>query len=298
VAFSSSQFPTIVLSHVPFFRSGTTSCGPMRERGSAIPLSAGYQYQNVLTPMISQDIVKHLIPEEVTMIYSGDDHDYCEIQHNEFTGRVREITVKSASWAMGIRRPGVQLVSLWNPVDLPTAVAGDAVSTPRDTVQNHLCLLPDQLGIFLRYGQLLGVTLVVLVVQATMRHPHAGHVSDRHSRHDKSEPLLPIARDHHRDSNTSQTSSLHNNPDQTLSTRKVGGYGHVPASSRTPSPSKADDADDDADADWATAKNVTSRASSSKRANRPAGRLASFVASVGHVAWPVLLFYLWMVWRG
>ncbi len=271
----------------------------MRERGTAIPLQAGYQYQNVLTPLISQDIVKHLTPEEVTMIYSGDDHDYCEMQHNEFTGRIKEITVKSASWAMGVRRPGVQLASLWNPVDQQKVFSD--LSTPRDTVQNHLCLLPDQLGIFIRYGQLLGLTLVVLVVRAIRHRPAAA--ADKE--HDKSEPLLPVARDHRHDSNTSQTSSLHNKHDQYLSTRKTGGYGYgygnVPASSRTSSPSTGDrwgagagEDDQDDDDDWAM---PTTRASP-KRPKRPAGRLAYFGASVWHVAWPVLLFYLWLIWRG
>jgi ethanolamine phosphate phosphodiesterase len=162
----SSQFPTIILSHVPLFRPADTPCGPKREGNPSISLSAGYQYQNVLTPLISQDIIKHLVPEEVAMIYSGDDHDYCEIEHNEFTGRIKEITVKSLSWAMGIRQPGVQLLSLWNPVDLDQLSSNPDLAAPKDTIQNHLCLLPEQVTIFVWYVQVLVVSLFLLGVSA------------------------------------------------------------------------------------------------------------------------------------
>ncbi|RMZ79490.1 hypothetical protein DV738_g3396, partial [Chaetothyriales sp. CBS 135597] len=180
----SALFPTILLSHVPFFRAQDTPCGPLREGSPSIRIAGGYQYQNVLTPFVSADIIKHLSATEVVQIYSGDDHDYCEIEHSEFTGRIREITVKSISWAMGVRRPGVQLVSLWNPIDpakltRPAAAANteDPPPTPRDTLQNHLCLFPDQLAIFIRYGQILALTVLILAVAAVRYNPAASTVA-------------------------------------------------------------------------------------------------------------------------
>lgn len=245
--------------------------------------------------MVSQDIVKHLTAEEITMIYSGDDHDYCEIEHNEFTGRIREITVKSMSWAMGIRIPGVQLVSLWNPVDVGKAMSGASLSTPRDTVQNHLCLLPDQLGIFIRYAQVLALTLVALIVQ-TIRH-NPGATPD--SPHEKSEPLLPLSREH-RESHTSQTSSIQN-ADQHLSTRKTGGYGHIPASSRTSSPSNpAYDGHERGHDPWAGDDHGAPRHSTvrmASRTGRAAGRWVYFVTSAVQVVGPVLLVYAWLIWK-
>jgi hypothetical protein len=92
-----SMFPTVLLTHVPLYRPSGTDCGPNRERGRAIAIAAGYQYQNVLQPSISKDIITKLGAEDITQVYSGDDHDYCEIEHSEFTGRMREITVKSMS---------------------------------------------------------------------------------------------------------------------------------------------------------------------------------------------------------
>jgi hypothetical protein len=104
----------------------------------------------------------------VRYAFSGDDHDYCELTHRGYAsggGGIREITVKSISWAMGVRRPGFVLVSLWNPVDAAgKPLSGDGGKT----VQTKLCLLPDQLGIFFRYAGLFAVTLVLLGARAVL----------------------------------------------------------------------------------------------------------------------------------
>ena len=173
------DLPTIILSHVPFYRQPGTPCGPVRERwppanaGSAFDPDAsdeanairvggfGYQYQNVLNDDLSQDIVSKV--GHVKHIFSGDDHDYCQIVHKDLHSDgqgIPEITVKSTSWAMGVRKPGFLLVSLWNPLTEDGNSMSNAGSFP--SIQTHLCLLPDQLGIFIRYGFLLIVTLLVL----------------------------------------------------------------------------------------------------------------------------------------
>ncbi|KAL4886806.1 hypothetical protein BJY04DRAFT_176590 [Aspergillus karnatakaensis] len=168
-------FPTVLLSHVPLHRDPATPCGPLRERyppsaeglehdeQNALKLSGGYQYQNVLTKTISNDIVSKIGPNLV-QIYSGDDHDYCEITHREFSGSPNEITVKSLSWAMGVRKPGFLLTSLWNPIDPST---GKSIGT-EPTLQNHLCLLPDQLSIFIHYGLILALTLITLIIRSVI----------------------------------------------------------------------------------------------------------------------------------
>ena len=172
--------PSILLTHVPLYRKPGTPCGPLREHyppssssrkgddelsedgPNSIDISSGYQYQNVLTPTISNELFSKLEPNNLVHVYSGDDHDYCEIAHREFSGSPKEITVKSISWAMGVRRPGFLLTSLWNPIDLTTAKS-TTTGVPT-TLQNRLCLLPDQLAIFIRYVQLLFFSLVVLLV--------------------------------------------------------------------------------------------------------------------------------------
>ena len=176
------EMPTVILSHVPFYRQPGTACGPLRERwppaksghsfnpderddANAISVHAGYQYQNVLSEELSQEILQKI--GDVGHIFSGDDHDYCERIHSNLPaqqGGIPEITVKSMSWAMGVRKPGFLLVSLWNPLSTDTTASKFSADTP--TIQTHLCLLPDQLGIFIRYGLLLIVTLITLGARA------------------------------------------------------------------------------------------------------------------------------------
>ncbi|KAI7496591.1 hypothetical protein KC357_g426 [Hortaea werneckii] len=178
---SRPHFPVILLSHIPLFRPRDSECGPLRERGRAIAIQAGYQYQNVITQSLSSIVVNRVSAAgDIAHIFSGDDHDYCDVNHRYNLGTsstglkppggkdgsvlrsIREITVKSFSWAMGVRRPGFLLVSLWNPVDAD----GKTIGTPRPTVQTHLCLLPDQLNIFIDYALLLALTLAILLVRA------------------------------------------------------------------------------------------------------------------------------------
>jgi hypothetical protein len=309
-----SSFPTILLTHVPLFRPRDTDCGPLRERGNAISITAGFQYQNVLTPEISADIVSKLGAGEVAQVYSGDDHDYCEIEHNEFTGRIKEITVKSMSWAMGVRKPGFLAVSLWNPVDLHKMRDTVDNAMPKGTIQNHLCLLPDQLSIFIRYAQLLALTLVVLVMSTVMSRPGKAHSA-------KSEPLLPVSEHIREDSHSSQSSAFSASPEfgeGYLSTRsavrqtarpaspsKMGGYGNIPAISRSSSPVKGgivpppsqkqngkfwlSDVDSD---DWG----MPSRKAQVK--SREVTLFGKLGRNLRDTAIPVLVFYIWILWNG
>lgn len=96
-------------------------------------------------------------------------------------GKVKEITVKSFAWTMGIRRPGFLLVSMWNPTNGGLEAA---VGVP--TVQSQLCLLPDQIGTFVRYAQMLVVSLLLIVGAVVVRRLR-GTAHDE----DNSGPLLP-----------------------------------------------------------------------------------------------------------
>ncbi|EYE90688.1 putative manganese ion homeostasis (Fr) [Aspergillus ruber CBS 135680] len=170
--------PAILLTHVPLYRKAATPCGPYREHyppsssdeelqedeQNSLKIGGGYQYQNVLTQTISNDLVSK-VGSNLVHVYSGDDHDYCEVVHREFSGSPKEITVKSLSWAMGVRRPGFVLTSLWNPIDPAT---GKSLENVSPTLQNHLCLLPDQLSIFIYYGLTLALTLVILLARAVV----------------------------------------------------------------------------------------------------------------------------------
>ncbi|KAL8707443.1 MAG: hypothetical protein Q9220_007531 [cf. Caloplaca sp. 1 TL-2023] len=178
------QMPSILLTHVPLYRPKDTPCGALREHfppstkpsengeyiesdtRNAIRVAYGVQYQNVLTPEISNEIIDKV--GDVEFAFSGDDHDYCDIVHRGYTsprGGIREITVKSFSWAMGVRRPGFLLLSLSNPLD-HTKHQPSETQHPHGTIQTHLCLLPNQLSIFIRYLFFLGTTFIILFIHA------------------------------------------------------------------------------------------------------------------------------------
>jgi hypothetical protein len=200
---SVTEFPTILLSHVPLYRAEGTPCGPLREHWpptpvkkgeeplekddrNAIAVRGGYQYQNVLTREISRDVAEKI--GGIEYAFSGDDHDYCEVVHRGYAsggGGIREITVKSISWAMGVRHPGVVMISMWNPVDEQGNSRKIDSSVP--TLQTHLCLFPDQLGIFIRYALLFGITLFLLGVRAAL--VASGSISSGAQTSDT--PLLP-----------------------------------------------------------------------------------------------------------
>lgn len=199
------ELPTIVLTHVPFYRDPATPCGPLRERyppsapnlahdhPNAIRVAAGYQYQNVLTLDITKMIASKV--GNVGYVFSGDDHDYCETVHHSYASAgagIREITVKSMSWAMGVRKPGFLLVSLWNPIDkngqsLHEIQGGQSPGSA--TVQTHLCLLPDQLSTFIRYGIYAALSVVVLMVNVVRKAKSGGSSSSPTT----GRPVLPIS---------------------------------------------------------------------------------------------------------
>jgi hypothetical protein len=203
-----AQLPTILLTHVPLFRDKGTPCGPFREHWpptlnsngvplevderNAIQIAGGYQYQNVLTRELSKEITEKI--GNVHYTFSGDDHDYCEVVHRGYPSAgsgIREITVKSISWAMGVRKPGFVLLSLWNPID-DEGNSIDRVSGHGNTIQTHLCLLPDQLGIFIRYGFVLVQTLCLLLLRA-------GHLALNPAKSNlagSESPILPVVREH------------------------------------------------------------------------------------------------------
>ncbi|KAF2118314.1 hypothetical protein BDV96DRAFT_569647 [Lophiotrema nucula] len=202
---SVAEFPTILLTHVPLYREEGTPCGPLREHWpptpppkgqteplekddrNAIAVRGGYQYQNVMHRDITKDIAEKI--GDLQYAFSGDDHDYCEVVHRSYPSAgsgIREITVKSISWAMGVRKPGVLMVSMWNPVDNTGKPLATDASAP--TLQTHLCLLPDQLAIFIRYATLFGLTIISLAIRAGLI--TSGRIGTNSTAHS---PILPTA---------------------------------------------------------------------------------------------------------
>ena len=313
-----TDIPSIILTHVPLYRAPGTPCGPLRERyppsttasgeapekdeANAIPIQQGVQYQNVLTHEISKEVVD--LVGDVSHVFSGDDHDYCDIVHRGYTsknGGIREVTVKSISWAMGVRKPGFLLLSLWNPVDEEgKAISQDPMKAP--TIQTHLCLLPDQLSIFIRYGLLLALTLVVLFGRA-IRIAYGL----RSAASNTNGSFLPVSRT--KSSNTKQrdtpshASSSSTSSQNNLAVRPSAGpravtpgsgYGYQP-------PTVEDETEDESSAGIALNKgwkDIT--LDEPLRRKRRKGLLAVYdelASSVSHVALCVMVWYIWLLWH-
>lgn len=127
-------YPRILLTHVPLWRnSKEQTCGKMRESSKLFPIMKGLQYQTVIDQTISQNILTTVKPIH---IFSGDDHDYCHIKHSYTNDgqmdHVDEITVKSCAMNMGISKPAIQLVSLFNDVEKNSG----------DTIRTQICYMP------------------------------------------------------------------------------------------------------------------------------------------------------------
>jgi hypothetical protein len=113
-AYDENESPRILMSHVPLYRfPDQQKCGPLRESKKDFPIMKGLQYQTVIDHQLSQEVLAKVRPK---VAFSGDDHDYCHVQHPYHSHGhdlvADEITVKSCSMNMGVEYPAIQLLSL------------------------------------------------------------------------------------------------------------------------------------------------------------------------------------------
>lgn len=165
-------FPRILLTHVPLYRDkDKLNCGPLRESKKLFPLQKGKQYQTVIDKHISEKVLRIVKP---IMIFSGDDHDYCEIVHEYSSegsiSKAREITVKSASMTGGIQYPAIQLLSLYNPYDLKTDI-----SQQTKTFETKMCFLPPPYKALKIYSFLYLLSIILLALSHMNSTYHACH---------------------------------------------------------------------------------------------------------------------------
>ena len=339
---ASTELPAILLTHVPIYRAEGTPCGPLRERwpparkrdgieeplekdeANAIAVQAGYQYQNVLTPVISSELIEKI--GNVQHVFSGDDHDYCEVVHRGYTskgGGIREITVKSMSWAMGVRKPGFLMLSLWNPID----GTGNPITPPgggKSTLESHLCLLPDQLSIFIRYGQLLALTLIVLIVRGVIIGSRTaatspdlnGQLLPLSKPSDEPEPKLQTFEAQKADSSSGSSSlgspmtQYHNSlavratAGRPRSTSRSGSYGIPIVDAKPVQSSLADEFDRFGNVNMNTYNmkgwddGLIDDRSKRKHRGRFSIMREEIQWGVWRVTWVAVLWYIWLVWSG
>ncbi|ODQ78400.1 hypothetical protein BABINDRAFT_162635 [Babjeviella inositovora NRRL Y-12698] len=141
----------VLLTHVPLYRSNDEGvCGADRE-AKRFPLVQGYQYQTVIDNDLSQEILQKVQPD---LVYSGDDHDYCDVTHTyQVKGKqrtAREITVKSFSMAMGIKYPAFQMLSIRK-------------NAGAEFYRTKMCYLPTPYMDILQYVVLAAISLLVIL---------------------------------------------------------------------------------------------------------------------------------------
>jgi len=130
------------------------------------------------------------------------------------------------SWAQGVRKPGFLLLSMWNPIDFSgqplhsTPSGHGSTSLTAATMESHLCLLPNQLSIFIRYLTLIVLTLLMLSIRALLV-PILNLTPFSNPTFSNDFPLLPTTKSDlkrsdpeplsHRSSNSSTSSTSSNN---------------------------------------------------------------------------------------
>ncbi|KAF9136024.1 hypothetical protein BGX30_011374 [Mortierella sp. GBA39] len=176
-----SSLPRILFTHVPLHRLDTTSCGKARETDQLIIDRGGEQYQNMVNSSLSREILESVQPD---MVFSGDDHDWCEVAHPAVGGNLTpEVTLRTFSFAQGIQRPSFGMMTLFNPDLKPKNVfpvvpldaglpvsnefATGSVERPSGdtTFVYDECMLPWQLMIYMLYGALFGVSLIWIIIR-------------------------------------------------------------------------------------------------------------------------------------
>ncbi|KAG0246536.1 hypothetical protein BGX31_001407 [Mortierella sp. GBA43] len=176
------RLPRILFTHVPLFRLDTTPCGDARETKRVIVNEWGEQYQNMVQAPLTKDILHAIKPD---MVFSGDDHDWCEVAHSLDGTLTPEVTLPTFSFAQGIQQAGFVMLSLYNPdlktknvfpVVPTTSASGLPLSTEGNdgtmirpsmdaTFAYEECMLPNQLLIYGCYGLLFGCSLLWILIR-------------------------------------------------------------------------------------------------------------------------------------
>ncbi|KAK9762471.1 hypothetical protein K7432_011749 [Basidiobolus ranarum] len=146
--------PKVLITHVPLYRPDTATCGPLRNGPTPIHQGKGYQFQNLIEKDPSNLILNGVKP---VLILSGDDHDQCEHVHHYKGGAAVEHTIGTFSWAQGNSIPSFGLLSLHNP-------DGAETQSPEESFALDICLLPNQLTIYLMYIVALVWSIIIILV--------------------------------------------------------------------------------------------------------------------------------------
>lgn len=141
--FKKNEQERILFTHIPLHRGDFEKCSKESDllRSRKFDHGRGMDYQNMLSPQTSLEILKHIDPIH---IFSGDDHEPCEYKHE----RATENTVPTFSWLQGTSKPGFGMFTTNNET--------------RQVFYND-CFTPRQTYIYLWYAICFGLTLLLMM---------------------------------------------------------------------------------------------------------------------------------------
>ena len=153
----------ILFSHIPLWRPPNSACNlasaqhsVTRETGGAIDQGVDQYatYQNLVSQPVTDWLLDSVRP---TLVFSGDNHDHCEVEHAHRGGMATELTLKAFSMTEGVRLPGYARLSLH-----ADGALAQSTYVP--------CLLPDQIAIWtVSYPLLLALFTACLLVDRKWR---------------------------------------------------------------------------------------------------------------------------------
>ncbi|PWN42799.1 hypothetical protein IE81DRAFT_347167 [Ceraceosorus guamensis] len=184
--------PRVLMTHIPLYRPAGTPCnlagathGVTREARSSLREGedAGHTYKNEIGQAVSRWVLESVRP---SVVFSGDDHDHCEMLHDVPEVRsssqsnslwrsdirnlpwlppnkVPELTLKGFAMTDGIRHPGYALLHLYPPSAATTTEEQGASRRPTSEAAGiHYApyLLPDQILIWTHVYAGLAVAVV------------------------------------------------------------------------------------------------------------------------------------------
>jgi hypothetical protein len=176
--------PRILLTHIPLYRSDQETCGSFKR--SQIKNSIGNTYQNLLSKFDTEFLLSCLDP---LYVFSGDDHDYCEVKHLE--GSVNELTVATFSWMEGTDYPGYALLSFYSP---PSDCSKEECKQPDPIFKVQPCYSPRRLSLYLWYANLFFITVLILGLMEWSMHTaqNKSKKEDLSENYVEHEEILPL----------------------------------------------------------------------------------------------------------
>ncbi|OAJ40974.1 hypothetical protein BDEG_24645 [Batrachochytrium dendrobatidis JEL423] len=145
----------ILVTHVPLYRPANADCGPRRTT-PPIRNMYGFQFQNLVQPKLTREILSKFKPE---LILSGDDHDDCVYTHIYQNVTSVEHSIGTFSFLQGNPYPSFGVLSL-------RSAGAPPYHHDTPSLALHICSLPPQKYIYIWYIALGFIAIIWTCLQA------------------------------------------------------------------------------------------------------------------------------------